>query len=196
MKYSEIVAEDNRLLDQPTATPAELAKKHGVSVEHITQQLAQGIQTESEHTSNKDVAREIALDHIAEDPNYYAKLSKADLEESADPKSMVTEFAVWVAKRIGLSKLPEFEFSSTKPTDDFHNTGMYDPATNTLWVYTHKRNTIDIMRTVAHELVHRKQDEEGRIESTYPGHPLEQESDAAAGYLVKIYGKKHPEILQ
>lgn len=38
------------------------------------QALAQGIRVESEHTSDKDVAREIATDHLAEDPEYYQKL--------------------------------------------------------------------------------------------------------------------------
>ena len=33
-----------------------------------------GIEVEYEHTSNFEVAKEIALDHIAEDPSYYDNL--------------------------------------------------------------------------------------------------------------------------
>jgi hypothetical protein len=36
--------------------------------------LARGVQYELEHTDNPDVAREIAKDHLAEDPEYYEKL--------------------------------------------------------------------------------------------------------------------------
>lgn len=44
-------------------------------------QLAMGIKIEMEHTKDKQLAKEIALDHLAEDPQYYTKLKKANLEE-------------------------------------------------------------------------------------------------------------------
>ena len=39
-------------------------------------ELARGIEVELEHTSDKEVAKEIAKDHLAEDPKYYTKLKK------------------------------------------------------------------------------------------------------------------------
>jgi len=39
-------------------------------------QLEMGIKVELEHTGNKDMAQEIALDHLAEDPKYYTNLKK------------------------------------------------------------------------------------------------------------------------
>lgn len=36
--------------------------------------LKKGIKVEMEHTDNPDVAREIAMDHLEEDPQYYEKL--------------------------------------------------------------------------------------------------------------------------
>jgi len=41
-------------------------------------QLAKGIKVEMEHTTDKSIAREIALDHLTEDPNYYDKLQKIE----------------------------------------------------------------------------------------------------------------------
>ena len=61
-------------LDKPTPTIAELVKKHGVPAKDLLNQLAQGIEAEYEHTSDFDVAKEIALDHLSEDPYYYDKL--------------------------------------------------------------------------------------------------------------------------
>src|SRR6056300_134443 len=58
-------------LDKPTPTVPELAKKHNVSVRQILKQLELGIEHEYEHTSDVEVAKEIALDHIADDPEYY-----------------------------------------------------------------------------------------------------------------------------
>lgn len=69
---------ESQLLDHPTKTPEQLAKKHGVSVKDIESQLKKGIKVEREHTSHTDVAREIALDHLDELPDYYSKLKKAE----------------------------------------------------------------------------------------------------------------------
>jgi hypothetical protein len=71
------------LLDKVTLSPESIAAKHGVSLEHIETQLKQGIKIEQEHTSHLDIAREIALDHLGEDPDYYTKLKR--VEEAHDP---------------------------------------------------------------------------------------------------------------
>ena len=42
-------------------------------------QLEIGVATEMEHTNDKEVAEEIALDHLAEDDKYYDKLVDAGL---------------------------------------------------------------------------------------------------------------------
>lgn len=44
-------------------------------------ELARGILHEREHTDNPRIAREIAMDHLAEDPHYYSRLEQ--LEASA-----------------------------------------------------------------------------------------------------------------
>jgi len=43
--------------------------------------LAEGIAHEREHTDDEAIAREIAMDHLAEDPSYYKKLKR--IERSA-----------------------------------------------------------------------------------------------------------------
>ena len=68
-------------LDKPTPTMHDVMKKHKISLEHVMDQLLQGIQIESEHTSDEKTAREIALDHLNENPNYYTELAKVGLEE-------------------------------------------------------------------------------------------------------------------
>lgn len=72
---------ESKLLDKPEMTTTQLAKKHNVSRQEIENQLKKGIKVEMEHTSKYDVAKEIALDHLAENPDYYSKLEKAELEE-------------------------------------------------------------------------------------------------------------------
>jgi hypothetical protein len=42
-------------------------------------QLSIGVQVEMEHTNDLDIAKEIAMDHLTEDPKYYTKLVNAGL---------------------------------------------------------------------------------------------------------------------
>lgn len=42
------------------------------------EQLKIGIEHEREHTENDDIAKEIAKDHLSEDPNYYRKIEKIE----------------------------------------------------------------------------------------------------------------------
>ena len=81
----EFAEQENKLLDKPTLSVAELADKHDVDINTIRSQLAKGIKVELEHTSDPKIAKEIALDHIAEFPDYYDRLAKVE-ENFADGK--------------------------------------------------------------------------------------------------------------
>ena len=50
-------------------------------------ELAMGIQVEYEHTDNKDLARKIALDHLAEIPDYYTRLKKMENQAKKEAKT-------------------------------------------------------------------------------------------------------------
>jgi hypothetical protein len=120
-------------------------------------------------------------------------------DEDSAREQQIVDFMQWCKRKLKLKQeLPSIEFSSEKDSPDMHHTGYYNNAEDKLWVYTGNRNLIDILRTVAHEFTHRKQGEQGRIEAdqSYPGSPIEQEADAVAGYLMKLYGKEHPEIIE
>lgn len=68
----------SKLLDKPTLSVKELADKWNVSEAFIEDQLRQGIVVESEHTSDKKLAREIALDHLKEVVDYYTRLKAVE----------------------------------------------------------------------------------------------------------------------
>ena len=114
------------------------------------------------------------------------------------PEETVEHFVKFVSQDLGLHSPPAIEYSPKKKHKGDHNTGWYNPESDSIWVYTGNRNLIDILRTIAHELRHRRQHQDNQIDEkgTYPGHPREQEADAYAGYIVKVYGKKHPHIMQ
>ncbi len=59
-------------------------------------QLARGIEIEMEHTSDREVAERIALDHLSEFPSYYTAL---DFIEAVMEAGMLEEVMAVVAER-------------------------------------------------------------------------------------------------
>src|ERR1019366_2674045 len=59
-------------------TPQEIADKHGVPLSKINHQISMGKKVEMEHTNNPSIAKEIAMDHLMEIPDYYTRLAKME----------------------------------------------------------------------------------------------------------------------
>jgi Zn-dependent peptidase ImmA (M78 family) len=134
------------------------------------------------------------------------KLIKEDLERKTKLKlnesetSTIHEFLKYAIKNLEIQKPPRnltlsYDNEAAKEKRSF---GYFDPNDNKIWVYCGNRNMADILRTLAHELVHRKQDEDGRInyESGKTGSEIENEANAKAGVLLRDFGKQHEEIYQ
>jgi len=64
----------------------DIAEKHGMGVDMLVAEFKKGIQTEMEHTTDREMAKEITMDHLFEDPQYYTKL--ATVEEYVDDKGV------------------------------------------------------------------------------------------------------------
>jgi hypothetical protein len=62
----------------------DIANKFNISVEKIQAQLKKGVKIELEHTDDKEKAKEIAMDHITEFPDYYDRLET--MEKDANKK--------------------------------------------------------------------------------------------------------------
>ena len=71
-------------------------------------------------------------------------------------------------------------------------TGGYNPNDKCVYTIAEGRQMADILRTVAHELVHQKQDLQGKIKGDIPdiGGVIEDTANAIAGRLVKMFVKK------
>jgi DNA polymerase III epsilon subunit-like protein len=68
-----------------------LSDKEGVTRHDVDpKQLEMGIKVEYEHTKDKDIAERIALDHLAEIPDYYTRLKK--MEDEALKKESVESY--------------------------------------------------------------------------------------------------------
>lgn len=85
---------------------------------------------------------------------------------------------------------------SEKFTDDLRSFGYYDYKNKIIVINFHKRNFADSFRTLAHELVHHKQNCENRLDvnSGKDGSDIENEANSQAGVILRKYGKINSEI--
>lgn len=56
----------------------KIAQFHNVDLNDIKKEFDKGEKVEMEHTPHIEIAREIALDHLKEDPKYYTKLAEIE----------------------------------------------------------------------------------------------------------------------
>ena len=93
-----------------------------------------------------------------------------------------------------------FTVDITNDSDDVETLASYDINNNEVTVLGKDRALPDIIRSVAHELVHHKQNERGELtgrkEEGEDGSPWEDEANAKAGELVRKYGRENPEIYE
>jgi len=115
-------------------------------------------------------------------------------------KQLLKKFIAFAIKELGIQKPPT---SLTLSRDnnmakEMHSFGSFDPNNDKIWLYVKNRNIADLLRTLAHELVHRKQAEDGRIDynSGETGSEIENEANAQAGVLLRKFGKQNEEIYQ
>ena len=55
-----------------------------INESNIEDELKIGIEIEREHTDDESIARQIALDHLAEFPDYYTRLQKMEKEAKSE----------------------------------------------------------------------------------------------------------------
>ena len=78
---------------------------------------------------------------------------------------------------------------------DIPTTAAYHRGRNIIKVYGKNRALVDILRSIAHELTHLKQDERGELIGIIQdaGGSIEDEANAKAGEIIKLYAKSDPE---
>jgi hypothetical protein len=94
------------------------------------------------------------------------------LIEDDSPKQRLTEsetgtigeFIKYACKNLAIQSPPRNLTLSydTNQVKDRRSFGYFDPNSSKVWVYVKNRNMADILRTLAHELVHHQQNLDGR----------------------------------
>jgi hypothetical protein len=105
------------------------------------------------------------------------------------PIKQLEMFVKFAAKEISLSKLPKIHFvgnSQNSKSAFGHSIG------NEIYVRITDRHPGDVMRTIAHELIHIKQTQSGKKGEQF----REDEANAIAGRIMRKFNTNYPEIFK
>ena len=119
-------------------------------------------------------------------------------QENANVVEMFKKFLPLAMEVLEVDSLPKMRFAPDLNTGDQPSFGMYSPDDNMLAVALSNRHPVDILRTVAHELVHFKQNMNGELnpDSGATGSPHENQAHEVAGVIMRHFNKRYPEYLK
>lgn len=98
-----------------------------------------------------------------------------------------------------LDKLPKIKLQKNVEVHGGQATfGRFVPEEMTIYLALEDRHPIDIIRTLAHELVHFKQKLQGHLgkHSGRTGSPQENEAHVKAGIIMRHFNKKYPDLVR
>jgi len=111
-------------------------------------------------------------------------------------ESIVDDFIEFGKNELSLGD--GFNVKLTDDNDELETLASYDRSNNEISVLKKNRAVPDIIRSIAHEMVHHKQNELGELkgnpEEGEDGSPWEDQANSKAGELVRMFGKEFPEI--
>jgi len=118
-----------------------------------------------------------------------------DLKEETkkwEMDDLIDKFSDFVCSKLGISSKPIIK----RQTDNDKSFGGYHPGEKTIYLVTKNRHPMDAFRTLAHEIVHYKQDLDGRIKDVAregaTGSPIEDEANYMAGRILRWWAKTNP----
>ncbi len=126
--------------------------------------------------------------------------SQQTLKEEVTRKElapMLDSFVSFASDKLGLKSMPTVRYKTND--DDYNSFAAYNPSSNELSICTMNRHPMDIFRSVAHELVHHKQNEDGRLgkdiaKEGETGSDIENEANAEAGKIMRWFAKSNPDM--
>ena len=173
------------------------ARKTGVSGTQMREYIKKGKFSEflkTSPTTNKILAKQIftaAKSHLKEElSGVKPGMSRKEFDKA------LNSFIDFTCNHLDIKERPSIKYKDDKGEGQ-PSFGGYAPHSKELMVYTKNRHPMDIFRTVAHELVHHKQNLDGRLGKNIAkegatGSDIENEANADAGKVMRYFGKENP----
>jgi Zn-dependent peptidase ImmA (M78 family) len=104
---------------------------------------------------------------------------------------MITHLLQLCKRELGLSEVPNIMLLDTPTVEGGTSFGQFDG--DSIQVVVKNRHPVDIMRTLAHELVHWAQSSAGMELDGSDGSSIENQANAIAGVIMRKFGKMYPQ---
>jgi len=120
------------------------------------------------------------------------------LHESFTPQkaSLMKRFVEYACGELNINEPQIHIINSPTYSQEHKSFGGYIPSEEKILVVVHNRNMADILRTLAHELVHHMQNLKGDELNGDDGSEIENEANAQAGVIMRKFGRENPEIFE
>ena len=105
-----------------------------------------------------------------------------------EAKTILYKFVKFIKGELGITS--KFTLKLGSKREDFNTYAYYNDVEKLVAIYVKDRALADVLRSIAHEFVHMKQHEDGKIKGKikYVGGPEENEANAKGGALIKQFG--------
>lgn len=113
---------------------------------------------------------------------------------------IIQNFIEFCYNYLEMEDKPEGIEISYDPTEaaEMQSFGKHTPADGIIRVVATNRNLADVLRTLAHEIVHRKQHQDGKLYmgAGEDGTEIENEANAEAAKIMRKFGRDNPIIFE
>jgi hypothetical protein len=120
------------------------------------------------------------------------------LHESFTPQKapLMKKFVEYACNELEVDEPKIHVINSPTYSQEYKSFGGYIPSEEKILVVVYNRNMADILRTLAHELVHHHQKLNGDELNGEDGSETENEANARAGVIMRKFGRENPEIFE
>lgn len=155
-------------------SPKDLAKKHKVDIKDIEKEIEVGTKIEMEHTDSKLKAKEIAMDHVAEFPDYYTN-KKYGLKSGEKGLEKIHENKITIKDEV--SRI----LNTIKTAKPIHRQSLENMVNNLVNKYKKVKKDEDKFYELIERLRNKINDKFGMDETTTSG--------SAGAYNAPLFGK-------
>ncbi len=127
-------------------------------------------------------------------PNFFKKRGKEVSQEQF--QKIFKMFLLFAQKELKIKQLPEINFTRDTKFSQKHASFGVITGKNKITVEILDRHPMDILRTVAHELVHYSQHTHNIRGSGVTGSKTENEANVKAGKLLRDFGLKYNSLFK
>jgi hypothetical protein len=123
-----------------------------------------------------------------------------ELEGPPEPTLIdaLRDFLPIAVEHLKLDHIPKIKLAKELSDTHVPTFGRFENASKTITVVIDNRNITDVLRTLAHEMVHYAQGEEHRLDddSWKTGSPIEDEANAGAGVIMRVFNERFPNYME